>query len=181
MTTPPTPVTMRLLTTLALGCASLAAACASTPRAAEPTVDATADRSVLATSARWTGSLAPVNSFSGGINGATRQNTYGSAMLTISPRNPKATRVQLTFQAPVQNSTVLRWAILPGRCGSGSIPLLAAESFPDLEISSNGRGQIDTDMPFEMPINGTYHVNVYSRGSQLADVVGCGTLRFEAR
>lgn len=173
---------MRLIPTLALGCVSLAAACASSPRASsDPVVDNTTSRDVLATSARWTGNLSPVNSFSGGINGATRQNTYGSAMLTISPRNSKATRAQLTFQAPVQNSTVLRWAILPGRCGAGTIPLIAAESFPDLEIGSNGRGQLDVDLPFELPINGTYHVNVYSRGSQLADVVGCGTLRFEAR
>ncbi|MBA3890702.1 MAG: hypothetical protein H0X64_09230 [Gemmatimonadaceae bacterium] len=173
---------MRIPHTMALGALALAAACASAPRAADDIVDVTTDREgVLATSARWTGNLSPTNSFSGGINGATRQNTYGTVVMSISPRNSKATRVQLTFQAPVQQSTVFRWAVLPGRCGAGSIPLLAAESFPDLEVSSNGRGQLDTDIPIDLPVAGQHHVNVYSRGSNLADVVGCATLRFEAR
>lgn len=161
--------------------ALIASACASTPRAAGDVEVATDREGVLASTARWSGSLSPVNSFSGGINGATRQNTYGTVMLSMSPRNNNATRVQLTFQAPVQQSTVFRWALLPGRCGSGSIPLMAAESFPDLEVSSNGRGQLDTDIPVSLPVAGEHHVNIYSRGSNIADVVGCATLRFEPR
>ena len=173
---------MRIPSTMALGALAFAAACASTPRTSDEVMDVATDREgVLASSARWTGNISPSNSFSGGINGATRQNTYGSVVMSISPRNNKATRVQLTFQAPVQQSTVFRWAVLPGRCGSGSIPLLAAESFPDLEVSSSGRGQLDADIPIQLPVAGQHHVNIYSRGSNLADVVGCGNLRFEPR
>lgn len=175
---------MRLMFPAALGLAAAAAtACSSSPRSVEtgPAVDASASTGVLASTARWTGNIAPIHSFSGGIQGATRQNTYGTVALSMSPRNSNATRVQLTFQAPIQSSTSYRWALLPGRCGSGAIPLLAPELFPPLEMSSTGRGQLDSDIPLDLPISGSHHVNIYSRGSQLSDVIGCGNLRYEPR
>lgn len=175
---------MRLIVPVALGFAAAAAtACSSSPRSAEtgPVVDASAGVGVLASTARWTGNIAPTHSFSGGIQGATRQNTYGTVALSMASGNTNATRVQLTFQAPIQNSTSYRWALLPGRCGSGSIPLLAPELFPPLEMSSTGRGQLDSEIPLNLPISGSHHVNIYSRGSQLSDVIGCANLRYEAR
>lgn len=175
---------MRLLPPFALGMAAIAvSACASTPTS-DPGGDVVAEPSAagtVAASARWTGNISPTNSFSGGLQGATRQNTYGTVRLTMSPRNNNATHVSLTFQAPIQTSTVYRWALLPGRCGSGSIPLLAPELFPDLEMSSTGRGQLEADIPLDLPVSGAHHLNVYTRGSQLADVIGCANLRFDAR
>lgn len=173
---------MRIRSSLAVAVAVLAvSACAPqspSDTAAEP---AASPMGYPGTSARWTGNLTPTNSFSGGIQGATRQNTYGTVMLAVSPQSQNATRAIITFNAPIQSSTVFRWALLPGRCGSGSIPLLAPELFPDLEMGSNGRGTLDTSVPLTMPTSGQLHLNIYTRGAQLSDVIGCANLRFESR
>jgi hypothetical protein len=47
---------------------------------------------------------------------------------------------------------------------------------------SNGRGQIDGDVPLELPTSGSYHVDVFwSNGQDQADVMTCANLRIEAR
>jgi hypothetical protein len=77
----------------------------------------------------------------------------------------------------IQETAALRWAVLPGRCGSPAIPLLGHEQFPPLEMGSAGRGQIAIDLPMELPQSGNYHVNVYSGGRELENVVTCANLR----
>jgi hypothetical protein len=102
---------------------------------------------------------------------------YGTVLLTVAPGGTDRTRARLTLSAPVQSATELRWAIIPGRCGSNSLPVLGFDSFPVLEIGSTGRGQLDVEIPFALPNQGTYHVNVYWRGQQLSDVMTCGNLK----
>jgi hypothetical protein len=44
-------------------------------------------------------------------------------------------------------------------------------------MSATGRGQIEIDLPMELPQSGNYHVNVYSGGRELEHVVTCANLR----
>jgi hypothetical protein len=95
----------------------------------------------------------------------------------VSPQTPNRTRAQITLTVPLQSATELRWAILPGRCGAASLPVAGFEQFPVLEMSTNGRGQLDTEIPITLAATSTYHVNVYWTGHELANVLTCATLR----
>lgn len=105
------------------------------------------------------------------------QQAGGTVRLRQSMRDPTRTTVTLAVSTALQEPTTLRWAILPGRCGAGSLPLLSFEQFPALDISSSGRGQVEIDLPLELPQSGAYHVNVYMGGNQLNHVLTCATLR----
>jgi hypothetical protein len=106
---------------------------------------------------------------------------YGTVLLTVAANSPNRTRARVTLSAPVQSATELRWAIIPGRCGANSLPVIGFESFPVLEVGNTGRGQLDAEIPFTLPTDGQYHVNVYWQGQQLSDVMTCGNLKLGGR
>src|SRR3712207_9348973 len=54
-----------------------------------------------------------------------------------------------------------------------ALPISGFEQFPVIEMGSNGRGQLDAEIPMTLPTTGTYHVNVYWSGHQIADVLTC--------
>lgn len=89
-------------------------------------------------------------------------------------------RVALVVAVPTNAATQLRWALLPGRCGSGSLPLIGFDQFPLLEVSTSGRAELETDLPLSLTVNGSYHINAYVGGSQLDNVVTCANLRYQA-
>lgn len=52
-----------------------------------------------------------------------------------------------------------------------------ADQFPTIEVSANGRGEMDRVLPLTLPATGPYHVNVYrGGGSYLENVLTCGNL-----
>lgn len=106
-----------------------------------------------------------------------RQQASGTVRLRQSGRDPRRTTVSLAVAVTLPEPGALRWALLAGSCGAGTIPLLGHEQFPPLDMSSSGRGQLETDIPIELPQSGTYHVNVYFGGTGLDDVVTCANLR----
>lgn len=85
--------------------------------------------------------------------------------------------VTLAVSTALQEPTSLRWAVLPGRCGAGSLPVLGFDQFPPLDVGSSGRGQLEVEIPVALPQAGSYHVNVYFGGMQLDNVLTCATLR----
>jgi hypothetical protein len=97
--------------------------------------------------------------------------------LRQSARDPQRTTVSLAVSTAIQQPTSLRWALLPGQCGAGSLPLLGFEQFPPLDVTSSGRAHLEVELPLPLPQSGNYHVNVYSGGVQLDDVLTCATLR----
>lgn len=105
------------------------------------------------------------------------QQAGGTVRLRQSARDPQRTSVALTVSTQLQEPTSLRWAVLPGRCGTGSLPLLGFEQFPPLDVTSSGRGQMEVDISIPLPQSGTYHVNVYSGGTELENVLTCANLR----
>ena len=105
------------------------------------------------------------------------QQAGGTVRLRQSVRDPQRTTVTLVVSTALQEPTSLRWAVLPGRCGAGSVPLLSFEQFPPLDVTSSGRGQLEIDVPIQLPESGSYHVNVYHGGTQLTNVLTCATLR----
>lgn len=129
-------------------------------------------------SVRWSGSLQPTQQRTGGLGPTGQNKTFGSVMLTS--KGPDRMAIMISLSTPLQNSTTLNWAMLTGRCGSGSLPLVGIEQFPVIDVGTNGRGQVNGEMALELPASGTFHVNVYwAGGRQLSDVMTCANLRRE--
>ena len=148
----------------------LASGCASSP-------SATNEAPATPSSSGWIGTFQPTQERTGVLAPTRLQQAGGTVRLRQSVRDPQRTTVVLAVSSAVQQPTSLRWALLPGRCGSGSLPLLSFEQFPPLDVTSSGRGQLEIDIPVQLPQSGAYHVNVYHEGTQITNVLTCATLR----
>ena len=126
----------------------------------------------------WTASLTQTQQRTGELAPTGQQKATGTVSLLPSTAGQGRMRVQLTLSAPDNDSSTLRWGILPGRCGSSALPLIGIESFPTIDVGSNGRGQVAGELPITLESGAVYHVNVYKgRGMELSDVLTCGNLR----
>lgn len=166
--------------------AGLTVACASPPPAVttnpppEPTIRVL---DTVPTSVRpiiWRGTLSPVQTRSGYASSpSVRTKTSGRVELESTGSTQGRAFARLTVTSPVASATDYRWAILPGRCGSTGLPLVGFDVFPAIELGSNGRGELNQEIPVALPSGGSLHVNVYSSGQQLSEVVACANLRRE--
>lgn len=125
---------------------------------------------------RWTGSLTPTQQRSGGMGPRSQSRAFGNVTITALAGQSRS-RAQVTVATSSQN-VALPWAVLPGQCGTGSLPLMNVNSFPVIEVGSNGRGDLSTEIPLAMPEEGSFHVNVYwPGGQQLDEVMTCANLK----
>ena len=174
-------------------CASGVAALALAGCASSPKVDSSASAPAATSSAaasnslsgsptrRWTGNLNPTTSRTGQVAATGSSKTFGTVNLTVAESSENRSRARITLTAPVSGAQ-LKWALLPGRCGSGAVSVMAVELFPVLDVGTSGRTDMDVEFPFTLPSSGTYHVNVYwPTGQQLNDVMTCENLLMEAR
>ena len=120
----------------------------------------------------------PTQQRTGGLAVTGQNKAFGTVTISPSEGRVQRMRVRLSVGVPAQNATSYRWAVLPDRCGSGQLPLIGFEQFPLLEVSTNGRGQLEADLPLVLTAGGSFHVNVYSGGQQLDNVLTCANLRF---
>ena len=159
------------------------ASCASAPPVSSAPGPAT-DQNVTAypTMKLWTGTLNPTRSYNASAVASQRQNAYGRVEVTVSPNSPMLSHVMLKVSVPNEPGLdVAGWGLSEGRCGSGNPPVLSRGAFPAIQISTNGQGNVDANIPFIIPDNGAYHVDVFrGSGTQLSDVLTCGDLRRES-
>jgi hypothetical protein len=127
----------------------------------------------------WKGTLNPTQSYQATAVASRRQNAYGNVELSVSASNPMLTHVTLTISVPNEPGLdILGWGLSQGRCGSGNPPVLSPSTFPTIQVSTNGTGKVEANIPFVMPETGGYHVNVYrGSGTQLSNVMTCAELR----
>lgn len=106
--------------------------------------------------------------------GSSQSRYFGT--VTMEPARENYSSVRIMVNSPVQNMG-LRWAIHPGTCGSASLPLMAFDQFPFIEIGSNGRGELSTELPLTFP-QSAVHLNLYLNSSaDMSNVVACANLR----
>jgi hypothetical protein len=128
----------------------------------------------------WRGTLSPVQTRSGYASApSVRTKTSGRVELESVGDAQGRTFARLTVTGPTAAATDFRWAILPGRCGGTALPLVGYDVFPAIEVGSNGRGELNQEIPVAMPSGGALHVNIYSSGQQLSEVIACANLRRE--
>jgi hypothetical protein len=170
-------------TAIALAACATQAPVSATPvpaSGAQPAADQAA--AVYPNMKRWTGSLNPTRSYNGSAVASERQNARGRVELTVLPSAPTLSHVILTVTVPNQPGLdVVGWGVIQGRCGSGNPTVLSPSNFPPIQIGANGGGKVDVKIPFVIPDNGNYHVDVFrGSGNQLSDVLTCGELRPES-
>ena len=108
--------------------------------------------------------------------------TFGSVLLTAAPDAPSQLRAAINLSTQLTSTARLKWALVPGRCGSADLPVIAIEQFPEIIVSSNGTASANATVPYVLPRNGSYHVNVFwSSGADLSDVMTCANLRLETK
>lgn len=134
--------------------------------------------STQAKRAHLSGSFTPVQVRSSGVSMRTQSRIYGTVDLTDIEGTSPRSRVRLTFTSQTGGTSyTAQWALLQGRCGAGSLPIIAIDNFPMIEIGSNGRAQLDAEIAVGVPTSGEYHVNVYVGGQQLDNVITCANLK----
>jgi hypothetical protein len=147
----------------------LLAACASAPKPA-----ATAAPAVTG-AIQYEGQFRPIQQNDGRLGMNTTQRIFGSVQVIFRESSGKSS-IRLSLTTNANASEVLSWAIVPGRCGNGAIPVLPAAQFPPLELSNNGSGEVNAaEMQVALPPS-AYHVNVYRGGETLANVIACANL-----
>jgi len=156
------------------------AGCASAPQTTPaPQPANTQSATGYPTMKRWTGTLTPSQSYNAAAVSSNRQNAYGHVDLEVLPSNPMLTHVTITVSVPAEPGLdYLGWGISQGNCGSGNPPVLSLSAFPVIQLSANSQGKADAKIPFVLPDNGIYHLNVFhGAGTQLSNVMTCAQLR----
>ncbi len=152
--------------------------CATTPKVeTTPSPSGAVSTTSTANVASWSGNISAVVESNSDVRQSSRGNGYGNAQLTRGDA-ANSTRINVQYSSAGTSDRYLNWAILPGRCGAGSLPVMPISNFPELTVGGDGRAQVNVELPFEFPRSGDYHINIYHERQQTLDqVVACGNLR----
>jgi hypothetical protein len=125
----------------------------------------------------WTGRFTASMERSSAVRARVLQHSEGRVTLSET-RDGKRMRAHVYISSPDHVSTSLRWAVLPGQCGSAAFPVLSYQQFPFIEMSTNGRGELSAELPMTLDVSEAYHVNVYKgSGVEVSNVLSCTNLR----
>ena len=111
-------------------CAPVVAGCASSGSSTGWASSPTSAASVNATGPRWSGNHAADRILTGG--GQAR--AFGTVLLAVAES-------ALLRSMATQNRSP-PWAILPGGCGAGSLPLIGQDLFPEFEVPPDSPSSI---------------------------------------
>lgn len=172
---------LRLFSVSALALA--ASACASGgSQSTDASPPAPVETMGIAETVSWSGNLQPTQSRPSTLtSGSQRNKVFGTVTISPVPANIRYSRARLMVNMPATAPKQTRWAILPGRCGSNSLPLSGFEVYPAIEVNNTGRGEIDLPIPVALSTTGDFHVNIYDGGQQIDNVVSCANLRMNRR
>lgn len=140
---------------------------------------AAAQDSVKVVQARqYEGQFRPIQQSSGGIGMRGSQRVFGSVKIVFRESTDRS-KVNLMINTSLNQTEILNWSVNPGRCGSGSVPFMPVAQFQGIEMSTNGRGELDIpEMQLAMPTNsGPIHVNIFRGGTGLEHVIACANLK----
>jgi hypothetical protein len=164
-----------LFAALAVGAIGTLAGCAKTSSvegSPSPSVNAPAGDN-----SRWTARVQGVTQSRGDVAQSTRDRSYGDFTWTQGA-SPSLSNVNLVFTYAGQER-FLNWAIVAGSCGSPALPIIPMSNFPELNVGSSGRSQVQGSIPVVLPTTGVYHVDIYrSRQASVDALVACGNLKY---
>jgi hypothetical protein len=112
---------------------------------------------------KWTAKLNP----QGGSNvGGT---------VTVEGKGSSSTHatVSITGGDP---GAVYPWHVHSGQCGGNGPVVGQGSAYKPITISKSGTGKVDITLPFAIPDNGSYYVNIHKSMSDMGTLVACGNL-----
>jgi hypothetical protein len=126
----------------------------------------------------YEGPFRPIQQTSGGVGMRGSQRVFGQIKIATRESSDRA-KVTLMINTSLNQSEILNWSVNPGRCGSGSVPFMPIAQFQGIEMSTNGRGELDIpEMQLTIPPNSSsVHVNAYRGGTGLENVIACANLK----
>ena len=124
------------------------------------------------------GSFQSVLNAAGGVAIAGRgPRVDGTVTLRPSRLSSDRFGVDMDFTSERGSETLL-WGVVPGRCGSGDLPLVSPRDQAPVVVTENGSARLHAELRAPLTPGQDYHVNLYANnGSQLADVVACANLK----
>jgi hypothetical protein len=162
---------------LSLAGLALASACATgkTPaqgNGASMSLDA-ADAALV----RFQGRFTPVSNLTSGnmTTGSTR--IVGTVRVMTGQRAIDVYAVELDFTTE-RGAEELLWSVVPGRCASGSLPLVPPTQLSPIEVPGTGSVRTTRQIRATLSSGMDYHLNLYANGgSELSSVIGCANLK----
>jgi hypothetical protein len=126
----------------------------------------------------YEGQFRPIQQASGGIGMRGSQRVFGQIKIATRESNDRA-KITLMINTSLNQTEILNWSVNSGRCGSGSVPFMPIAQFQGIEMSTNGRGELDIpEMQLSIPPSSSnVHVNVYRGGTGLENVIACANLK----
>lgn len=175
------PVTRWTSISSSLSFVAFAAAVAGCAASAKTSPSPIANQTLGPGLLQWTGRFQPVQQQSGDATSIRGRNrASGSVKLTAVTEGRMNANIEVS--TPLTQSSNIRWALASGSCGSGALPVLPVNDFPEIDVTSSGRGDLKADVPASLPTAGSYHVNVYwTDGRDESDVMTCANLKLEPR
>ena len=127
----------------------------------------------------WSGKFKSTQQQSIGI--APRSLNIASGSIVLTAPDDRQTHVQMTLSGPADANALLQWAIAPGACRSGTIPVMPITNFPEIRMN-NGHGELDQVLSMPIPTSGSVHVNIYSGdATDETGVMVCSELKLTKR
>jgi hypothetical protein len=68
------------------------------------------------------------------------------------------------------------WHVHAGKCGDNGAVVGQAPAYTPIKIGKDGNGKADVTLPFAIPDNGAYYVNIHKSATDMGTIVSCGNL-----
>jgi len=136
--------------------------------------------------AHWTGTIRPRDRQDGtAMFDFSGQKFGGNVEVTRATGEVDRTTIAITLtnsgsEGPSAKVSEVSWGLVVGRCGTRAAPVLPVTAFEPVELSSTGRGEVTSTIPFYFPTNGSYHIDIYAgSASSPSSVVACAELKYK--
>ena len=134
---------------------------------------------------RWTAAFKPSLASSPSVRGSGTIRASGTVAISKAEIGREGVfKVDIRFALPnAAKSGTFFWGVVPGRCGSGGIPVTGPSQNPTLELGANGTAEISAEVALNLKPAEGYHINIYDAGVGDRDeaVISCSELRYNAR
>lgn len=68
------------------------------------------------------------------------------------------------------------WHVHSGKCGDNGAVVGQAGAYTPIKIGKDGNGKVNVTLPFAIPDNGAYYVNIHKSATDMGTIVSCGNL-----
>ena len=68
------------------------------------------------------------------------------------------------------------WHVHSGKCGDNGAVVGQAPAYTPIKIGKDGKGKVEVTLPFAIPDNGAYYVNIHKSSTDMGTIVSCGDM-----